>query len=762
MKDKKRFSQLNIVSSNRGAALISIIIVMTVVSTLGFLSLSVSYRNFRMKNVDQMASANFYEAENIVEEICVELQEEVSKIYEQAYREVLASYNTYDTSDELQTAYEDRFYELLTEKFADTTRSGHYKFDEIKGLLTDLDGRTKVEVALATEGADYFDKGVGGMFLRNVQVTYSDEGYHDTITTDIKISAPSIALEKLDTIPSSMTEYILSADGGMEVLAKTDSTIETEGSKESTSAGTTGSQQIAINSSTKDNKVTNTGRIYLGLLETENNANLIARQGELLSLWIPDEATFNIEKADGGQENIEIVTEGGILVEKGSTFSLGEGVTLWTESLTLDGITDEYGVRGAYNEVSLLGKTYVKDDTTINGKGNSLTLGGEYYGYSGSARNAADSSAIIINGTETELSMAALKRLVISGTSFVGTAGEAGNGYVSQEDVFMGDSIAVKSNQLIYLVPTECEGIKSNPMSYQQYDALVANAGWENSALNTYVRGLGRTIASYGNVRITPVFTQKFGGAVYLYLQFSSQEAAADYFMDCYGITENGERVARYLNNYVTAFTAMVDSSAKLHTAGNYLVQEGLGTTYKAAAGGVKDMPLGDAYETLCEEGQFESLIDEYELRKFVGGTGGTFTKTIAESEDVIGRNAEEITIVVVDNASTNEVYKIDNDFRGVLIATGDVEIMGGTKETMTIEGSIICGGKLSVTGLGMNLAANQAVTAQALKIEKEDAFGASAMNMLVGNHGVPTSEEEESEVVDIRNCITFENWKAE
>ena len=53
-------------NSNRGGALLSVIIAMTVVGILGALVLSNSYTNFQMKQIDKKSKDNFHSAESVL------------------------------------------------------------------------------------------------------------------------------------------------------------------------------------------------------------------------------------------------------------------------------------------------------------------------------------------------------------------------------------------------------------------------------------------------------------------------------------------------------------------------------------------------------------------------------------------------------------------------------------------------------------------------------------------------------------------------
>ena len=80
-----------------------------------------------------------------------------------------------------------------------------------------------------------------------------------------------------------------------------------------------------------------------------------------------------------------------------------------------------------------------------------------------------DSSAILVNGTDTEIYLNELKNLTLAGNSYIsltkakdGITGEDGVSNTGVQDVMMGQSIAVKSDQLAYLVPAQCSGVDAS------------------------------------------------------------------------------------------------------------------------------------------------------------------------------------------------------------------------------------------------------------------------------------------------------------
>ena len=138
------------------------------------------------------------------------------------------------------------------------------------------------------------------------------------------------------------------------------------------------------------------------------------------------------------------------------------------------------------------------NDLNIKGKNSNISLSGLYNGYGNSSTDANESSAILVNGVDSTLDLSKLKRITLAGHAYIGTApdtttpgtggegsGGSGSGTVNPsdttKDIYTGESISVKSNQLMYLVPPECIGVSTvtneskfvkNPITSDEYTLI--------------------------------------------------------------------------------------------------------------------------------------------------------------------------------------------------------------------------------------------------------------------------------------------------
>ncbi len=760
-------------TSNRGGALLSVIIVMSVVGILSTLILSIAYMNFTMKNVDRKSKNNFYSAESVVEEICAGLQKEVSLQYKNAYTEIMENYGSYDSADEMRGDFNTVFVLNMVDELKMGSDAESYNVAKLETYVSvanyTSDAEAKPYTVTTEDGQNILDTLEDGLCIRNLKVTYQDGGYVDTIQTDIKIATPDMAFSLISTMPE-VADYSFIAQGGLELTGGAAWNLE--------------------------------GKAFAGI-ETDASGNVEP------SVTLNASSTLDISN----EASTLFVSEGEVEVIGGSSLTTGVTTSLWAESLTAKRSVAATGDR-ANNTLTLKGRTYIKDDTTLDGVGNTVKLGGQYYGYSNNDADASESSAIVVNGTDTTLDMSELDTLVIAGTAFVGTKGETNDAGTTSEDILMGDSIAVKGNQLAYLVPAECRGIGVNPMSYSQYEKLVKDEHWQTTALSTNLSSIRRSIASYGSVKITPVFTQKSGGAVYLYLDFSDSNVASQYFMDYYEASNTEVDAGKYLDRYLSTFKFNTSGSgsgmSRLVTQGNYLVpatySEG---TYKPvykentsdiATTAQELVNYSSSYKALCRKlvenmssltseelsaSVYSNLIHADEIKEFFEANRSTHSANVefdtANGFDVAtivpesGAADSEIKAIIVDNAG-KAAYNAPVGGSGIILATGDVNI--GTGSLIGWNGLVVCKGRLTVNGGSVTnpctLRGNADATSKAMQLvcsvgapslEEGDATtNFAVLNFFKGgaNFTLGSSADEQGGRVDVRECLSYENWMSE
>ena len=583
-------------SDDRGFSLFTVMIAVSFIGILGMLLLYIALANFQMKTTNLRGKDSFYTAERALEEIRIGLQEDVGNAMSKAYLTTMETYdeNTQELSgdaslDELrQSSFRELFIKELAKTLQGTAEDEngyqgeeYYSMKKLRGYVdlddsADFDGSSESLVITNASGTQpRMEKSVSsGVLLKNLKVIYVDEkGRASVIETDIRLGVPKTQYPTPSTLPDLMNMIVV-ADGG----------IICEGGAGSNSIqGSIYAGNIDKNDSALTNILTDTSILL------ENNASLLVSNGD------------------------KLVCEGEIRVSNGGTFNCAREVTLWAQGVTL-----------ASANVSLLGKTYLSDDVTVEaGTGSNVKISGEYYGYGSptSAKNSnnstkfdqwtdtALSSAIVVNGKNTTLDLSGVTKMMLAGRSYVGSTKV--NGITREDgtklgnvnnDVMTGESITVKGAQVAYLLPakllkaqdsgsTDSDTELHNPMDYDEYITKLADEqnGDIKSILNmnTPVEEWGGKNLSQIGVDsakpVTKVFynNQSDNGYVYFYLNFTDPQAASAFMTEYY---QNNPAVKENMDKYLSFYFPQNNNGIKINdtdsmlryvTNGNVLTYDG-------------------------------------------------------------------------------------------------------------------------------------------------------------------------------------------
>lgn len=661
--------------------------VLVVVAFLGILSamlMFASYGGYQMKLVDKQVKDNFYTVEMVLDEINVGLQEAVSESLSKAYQEVMQNYALYESPAKRNQALYDLYYTDVQTKFdgqvstligflsADSkgngngTRSG---FNTYGAIVESTSGVSPDEYSTDLEENK-------GLLLKGIEVTYVDQrGNVAIISTDIRIGMPQINFSESSAFPE-LNHYSLIADG-----------------------------TVQMKNRLSNGKVNVKGNVYAGEMKID--------RPDVTDLSV--EVSFERAEDEAADQQALVVCKEDIAVEDSSITTTD--TELWASNLLLD-----------TSNANLAGSTYIKNDLKLEGVGSSATLAGTYTGFGTSAYDSAKSSAILINGRDSSLDLSNLEGLNIGGRGYVGTAyktgdsNEHGEEAENTEEIRMGESIAVKSDQLAYLVPAEalaCEILedgtigdsvfKSNPMKIEQYQQLITHSDkYAMMNINRSIQALGsKTLADY---RVSPIpdiivkYTHA-GTLVYFYMSFDTAEHANAYFADYYGL--NKETVDKYTSVYVDSIKmAGSDSLLYLNLAGNAMAYNGTeGNLIEATTApgfDSSDNSINNMFSALHtklvptlsqltpgEQGRsvFENIISVDELKAAVEGAEDASGNPLADPV-VFATDSGEKVVLTKGNYEINGGIdssirmvialgdvKVTNDFYGLILAGGDVTV---------------------------------------------------------------------------------------
>lgn len=204
-KSNRRIRKMN----NKGAALVTVIIVIALISILATTALFVSGLNFKMKQTDYQGKQNFYSAEKTLDKIKAAAIEDVSEASDYAYKETMAEMGNYSAA-QLQIIFRDKYIKYISEtiwKTRITAASGsHYQafwdFANTNVPEANLGAATPTTIILPDETTDVDGDGVissliiddttspDRVVIRNVRIMETSGDYTSYIMTDIAYTVP--------------------------------------------------------------------------------------------------------------------------------------------------------------------------------------------------------------------------------------------------------------------------------------------------------------------------------------------------------------------------------------------------------------------------------------------------------------------------------------------------------------------------------------------------------------------------------------------
>ncbi|HCT64121.1 MAG TPA: hypothetical protein DIC60_02415 [Lachnospiraceae bacterium] len=640
-------------NNNKGFSIVAVLVTVAFVSILGSILLFTSLTNYQMKNIERKNKQTFYNAESVLNEVRVGLQQVESDSISQAYTNVLINYNT---AVDTENAFQNNFKDALCEWEKDgtlllsTNGAGELIYNP-NVLLTFVNDSTGVVLeGSQVEVTEDFVK------LKNVSVSYIKNGYETHVAADICMAVPEFTYTQSEMVLSAVPDYSLIADVELKQVAGGNIVVD--------------------------------GNAYAGKISIEG-------AGNRMEVGVGDNFICN-----------------GTLSTNLAEFYMGNTSSLWAKRIEL----------GNLGKVSALGSTYVADDIELLGDESGVVLKGKYFGFGKSVTNAAQSSSIIVNGKDTTLDISGLKNLMLAGNSFIGG---------DDNEILMGESLSVKSNQLAYLIPAEfIEGMATNPIIFNNGDPLLSNT----AALKAYVNKDaelwdGKTISTYTN-DVQLVF-HPLGASqtlVYYYMKFDTTEKASQYFADYF--QHNSTEIKKYLEIYSESIA--VDNTTVKNISGDIVSYDETGVNLINASPAVSattSQKLAAMFANLCAT-----------LSTNISGEGTVYNYVVDEdaiaalsSDETEFKTGEDVMAVVKKGDYT--ISSATPDTLKIIVATGDVEV------NSAFTGLIISGGTVNVManlqadreGVSQAFAAKATIGADEkrivdfLKITSEDDAGTGA-----------------------------------
>ena len=729
---------------NEGASLIAVLISIMFVLTIAGIVLNLTITNIRMRMVEESGKRNFYSAEEVMDELSVGLNNAAAQAMQKAYNDILMDYrNIASSGADLQAEFTDLYMENLTNLFWDkdsTTRKNKkikHADDDVEELIYvwGYYNQTKVSdnMPAGTESffvsndseavftADYID----GIFtLENVKIAYEDSlGYATTISTNIVFHTPVMNFGGNYRVMDYM-KYALIADKQIQVF---------------------GANNVKVD-----------GSAYAGY------DGILVDHGE---------AVF-----DGNN----IVTRGDIEVASGSHAVFGSAASrIWAENIVTSG-------SGSGSSLTVTGNIYVADDLNLNGNNSSVTLNGSYYGYNfqekydGTVSVTAPqySSAIIINGKSSRLDMSGLDYLLLAGRTYISRGS-------SLNDVVLGESLSVRTNQLAYYIPEK----------YLDVEKIYGSDGKVENVTVAFKETGAADYSTYAGVdnildylkTADPIAVYRFLSngdyAFRYYLNFKDDQSANDFFHDYW--SSNSGKLSTYGEEYADA---IILPGNRLYTLKGDLMYRNVGSNF--AEEHVEITPenwqagtattLAGIYYTYADRLAINYMslqsyledshkgITSSNIRFYDGSninkkinplTSNLLDLSLINSETAYDNSKEEgggldkVLIAVVDNdGSGDSPYQIPEGWQqGIIIATGDVNV------TRDFKGMIIAGGTIIFDSASDNVTVTADELAMAELFAEDVKSDNPRFTYLFNDYN--KLEGSVIGVVRIDDYLTYENW---
>lgn len=511
---------------NKGAAIVVAIVAIAFIGMLVGMLVYMAYYNYLMKHIDKKNKDNFYSAEYALDIINAGLQQDISDSMSEAYVKAMKN-SAGMTAENMTLQFKTYFVNNLQERIADPTDSNKWNATHLINMWTAADlatvsvegetgaylGTTDVIPAkqyhLELTNTDYYT-------IENVKVVYTNEdGYISIIETDIRLKVPDVDFAK-SAAKLNLEDFSLVANTSL-INNVGDQTVVPEGAtlvNGSSSVKISGSvyagkkgMQVASQAGVQfvqdpTDKLNNVPLTY-NLIAKSLNLDNASSNGRGLTI----DKTFNTYVSDINVESSNFTGDGNMFVGddmdvsgrnsniilKGSYRGYGSEETIsdGSSSILINGANTSLDFSNL-NELVLSGHAYVgakkyDADEDRLAFGSVYNKAGQYNSQSGLYGDIANK---VLNSDKIEdaIDFDNQYEEALKSTEYdvfkTNREADEDDTIIPQNgsDVLMGESISVKANQLLYLVPSQCIGyvrntnnqeIAKNPMTYEEYYKLT-------------------------------------------------------------------------------------------------------------------------------------------------------------------------------------------------------------------------------------------------------------------------------------------------
>lgn len=740
--------------NDKGSTFVTVIVTIGFIGVLASLVLVVTQNSYVTKSVDNQAKVNFYDSEEVVDQLKIGLQNELCECMIDAYFEVIANFNVSDTEAQRIQQFNKATIGNNSKGFISRIGSGSgntVKPEKLRELISEYylaDSQDKFSINGKKDSSCNIFYEVAGDFstitLRNVGVEYvNSSGYVNSLFTDIVVKIPKPDFSMFEPDPD--TEYEKYA-----IMARND-----------------------VNNNA--NVLNSKGSVWIG-----NYANITGSA----SRFITDGEVMYI---NGGVKTTNTAhTASGVYAF--STSNGGNKNQLYTGNL----ITDNTAYSYMTNAIKINSTAYVKNDLVFEGNYAHVDIDGTYEGIGQDDEDPDMSSAIIVNGKCNRLNIDT-DSLLLAGNSYIKTFNN-GDYTVPNSDssILTGDALSIRSNELAYLVPSEYMQGLPNPVTrsdlngktYDQLLTLIKGAVTSDSSISGLlepgkpVRVLYYTYSNDPNDRVA-----------YYYLNFDSASSGANFYMNKVNsqtqkrnmllglipveMTVNStnfgiggmyvERLYANTDGLTSSptFTKgsgntgfVIEASKKYNKVRSFLTynvpaklqQQDAAMSADKKFSGKDAIDIVIDWDAINEDSNNGLILNWSQLND---GTGNSIL-----GYPVSGSNTGTQLQVRIYKGGT---YNLTESITGVVIGTGDINVANN----VTVNGLIIAGGSINIQG-NANFIADPVVT--------KNVFDRSALvktldgvflNRILNGYQVNNMAEKEvpMSTLQLEGMFTYENW---
>ena len=727
---KKLWNSLRGLSgNNRGSGIVVVLVSMACVALMGASLLFMSYTAMRMRATERQASRDFYNAETAIDEIRAGVQSIASEAIAVAYKSVL---ETYSSSTLINQRFENAFVDALEDSNLLTHSGTQYVENTLKSYVSAPSGVVEVVCGSGTGTGSVTRLPVEDVIvLEDISVTHTAaNGYTTQISTDIAIGMPDFAYIMSAASLSGLPQHALIANTALNQ--------------------TQGLSTIEIN-----------GSAYAGKMDLGGNANskLTISKGTLVC---------------AGDTTVDGTTSTGRL-------ETNPQVKFWTGRINVKG----------GSSVKLSGETRVLDDLELAGGQSKAILNGSYYGFGegkvpanapANAKNPAKySSAILVNGLNSVLDLSGLDRLMLAGRSYISDSLYAGHSGSSTTGIGMLESVAVRSNQQMYLIDAAdlmvdtnkngvfeaTELVDQNPFVTTATDLLEKDA----SGNYKYIRlgPSGAANAAAYDFKLTARQYPSSGGQqiIYCFMEFETPGAINTYFENRYATT-SGQLNSYLVDDTDVAAPIVVEMSNlnafATYTSG-YSIRGNNGAYTLARPTDTQFSPDGmlatfnqlkktliDSNTSVSEDTTpYTYIVNTDKVNGLGEGTVKTFDLPSLSSVGVVVNNVKNdgtrLAPYVISSSSPSTLR--------LVIASGDVSI------SSSFNGLVIAGGEIKITGENVVVAADEEGVVNSFAAvyngDASDTLGNYLSNGVSASTSPDTPGSADGWALD--TLVTYKNW---